>query len=267
MHAAAVGDLVQLVSMRDRKSFLLRIQPDERLETHNGVIQHADLLGQPFGSTVRSHLGADFVLLTPSTAEITRTLKRQSQIIFPKDLGLILLKLSIEPGQEVIEAGTGSGALTVALARAVGPDGHVRSYDLRADMQNTARRNLELVGLSECVTLKTRDIADGFDETDAPALFLDVPNPWDYLAQAHRALRSGGFFGALLPTTNQVTTLLAELQRQSFGLTEVVEVLLRNYKTVAARFRPADRMVAHTGYLVFARALQPAQLPQHPVAT
>ena len=266
MHAAAVGDLVQLVSMRDRKSFLLRIQPDERLETHNGVIQHADLLGQPFGSTVRSHLGAGFVLLRPSTAEITRTLKRRSQIIFPKDLGLILLRLSIEPGQEVIEAGTGSGALTVALARAVGADGRVRSYDLRADMQNTACHNLELVGLSERVTLKTRDIADGFDETDAPALFLDVPNPWDYLEQAHRALRSGGFFGALLPTTNQVTTLLTELQRRSFGLTEVVEVLLRNYKTVAARFRPADRMVAHTGYLVFARALQPAQPPSQPVA-
>ena len=119
MHAAAVGDLVQLFSMRDRKSFLLRIQPDERLETHNGVIQHSDLVGKPFGSTVHSHLGTDFVMLTPSTAEITRTLKRRSQIIFPKDLGLILLKLSIEPDQEVIEAGTGSGALTVALAGAV----------------------------------------------------------------------------------------------------------------------------------------------------
>tara|TARA_B100001971_G_C17969799_1_gene421804 strand:- start:271 stop:666 length:396 start_codon:yes stop_codon:yes gene_type:complete len=129
---------------------------------------------------------------------------------------------------------------------------------MRADMQHTAHRNLKLVGLAERVTLKTRDIADGFDETDAPALFLDVPNPWDYLEQAHSALRSGGFFGALLPTTNQVTLLLTGLQRESFGLTEVLEVLLRNYKTVAARFRPSDRMVGHTGYLVFARALQPA---------
>jgi len=265
MHAAAVGDLIQLVSMRDRKSFILRIHPDERLETHNGVIQHADLLGQLFGSTVRSHLGADFVLLTPSTAEITRTLKRQSQIIFPKDIGLILLKLSIEPGQEVIEAGTGSGALTVALARAVGADGRVSSYDARSDMQNTARHNLDLTGLSARVKLKTRDIADGFDETDVPALFLDVPNPWDYLSQAHRALRSGAFFGALLPTTNQVILLLTGLQRHPFGMTEVLEVLLRNYKTVPARFRPTDRMVAHTGYLVFARALCPEQ-PPHQLA-
>ena len=266
MHAAAVGDLVQLVSIRDRKSFLLRIQPEDQLETHNGVIKHANLLGQPFGSIVRSHLDVDFMLLTPSTAEITRTIKRQSQIIFPKDLGLILLKLSIEPGKEVIEAGTGSGALTVALARAVGPDGRVRSYDVRADMQNIARHNLDLVGLSARVTLKTRDIADGFDETDVPALFLDVPNPWDYLAQAHHALRGGGFFGALLPTTNQVALLLTGLQEHSFGMTEVVEVLLRNYKTVAARFRPSDRMVAHTGYLVFTRALYPEQ-PELPSST
>jgi len=267
MRAAAVGDLVQLVSMRDLKSFLLRIQPEERLETHNGVIQHADLLGQPFGSIVHSHLGTEFALLTPSTAEITRTLKRRSQIIFPKDLGLILLKLSIEPGQEVVEAGTGSGALTVALARAVGTNGCVHSYDVRADMQNTARHNLELIGLSQRVTLKTRDIADGFDETDVPALFLDVPNPWDYLAQTHRALRGGGFFGALLPTTNQVVLLLTGLQRHSFGMTEVVEVMLRNYKTVAARFRPSDRMVAHTGYLVFARALNLEQPPMEPAST
>ena len=266
MLAAAVGHLVQLVSMRDRKSFLLRIQTEGRLETHNGVIRHADLLEKPFGSIVHSHLGEDFLLLTPSTAEITRTLKRQSQIIFPKDLGFILLKLSIEPGQEVIEAGTGSGALTVALARAVGSTGHIRSYDVRADMQKSARQNLELLELSERVSLTTRDIGDGFDETDVPALFLDVPNPWDYLAQAHCALRSGGFFGALLPTTNQVTLLLTGLQRHSFGLTEVVELLLRNYKTVAARFRPSDRMVAHTGYLVFARTLHPEQMPQHPTS-
>ena len=262
MHAAAVGDLVQLVSMHDRKSFLLRIHPDERLETHNGIIQHSDLLGQMFGSIIRSHLGVDFVLLTPSTAEITRTIKRQSQIIFPKDIGVILLKLSIEPGQEVIEAGTGSGALTVALARAVGADGRVSSYDIRSDMQNTARHNLDLAGLASRVTLTARDIADGFDETNAPALFLDVPNPWDYLSQVYRALQSGGFFGALLPTTNQVISLLTGLQRHPFGMTEVLEVVLRNYKTVPARFRPSDRMVAHTGYLVFARALSTEQPPR-----
>ena len=155
----------------------------------------------------------------------------------------------------------------VALARAVGTNGCVHSYDVRADMQNTARHNLELIGLSQRVMLKTRDIADGFDETDAPALFLDVPNPWDYLAQTHRALRGGGFFGALLPTTNQVVLLLTGLQRHSFGMTEVVEVMLRNYKTVAARFRPSDRMVAHTGYLVFARALNLEQPPMEPAST
>ena len=262
MHSAEIGDLVQLVSMRDLKSFLLRIQPENRLETHNGFINHVDLVGHPFGSIVHSHLGTDFLLLTPSAAEITRTLKRRSQIIFPKDIGLILLKLSIESGQEVIEAGTGSGAITIALARAVGPSGLVHSYDSRADMQNVALNNLELVGLSTRVNLKTRDIKEGFDERDIPALFLDVPNPWDYLSQVHHALRGGGFFGTLLPTTNQVISLIAELKLHSFGMTEVVEVMLRNYKTVVARFRPSDRMVAHTGYLVFSRALHTEELQQ-----
>ncbi len=116
-------------------------------------------------------------------------------------------------------------------------------------------KNLERLGLTEFVELKLRDIAEGFDERDVDALFLDLPNPWDYLAQAHAALVGGGFFGSILPTANQVGRLIGALEPAGFGLIEVEEILLRPYKAVAERLRPMDRMVAHTGYLIFARAL------------
>ena len=257
MATAYPGEQIQLVlaSSRGLKSYILCLKDGQKLETHQGVLFHGDLIGKSYGSKVLSHLGAEFIILRPSTADLTRTLKRRSQIIFPKDLGLILLKLGIEPGQQVIEAGTGSGALTLALARAVGRTGQVVSYDIRQDMQAMARSNLELAGLLDRVILKTRDITDGFDETESPALFLDIPNPWELLSQVHCALQGGGFFGALVPTANQVVNLLEGLQREPFAATEVVELFMRRYKTLAARLRPEDRMIAHTGYLIFSRSL------------
>jgi tRNA (adenine57-N1/adenine58-N1)-methyltransferase len=171
-----------------------------------------------------------------------------------------LLKLSVAPGQRIIEAGTGSGGLTTILAMAVGPTGRVISYDRREDMQALARKNLERVGLAERVTLKLRDLAEGVDEEDreADAFFLDVATPHEYTAQVHAALKGGGFFGCLVPTTNQVSALLAAMRRDRLGFVEVCELMQRYYKPVADRLRPVDRMVAHTGYLIFARAVQKA---------
>jgi tRNA (adenine57-N1/adenine58-N1)-methyltransferase len=202
---------------------------------------------------VFTHLGHPFFLLQPSTDDLVRGIKRNSQIVYPKDIGFILMKLSVQPGMMVVEAGTGSGGLTTVLAQAVGPTGRVISYEVREDMQNLGRKNLERVGLADRVTFKLRDIAEGFDETDAYALFLDVPNPWDYTGQAYRALRSGGFFGSLVPTANQVSELLVSMRREGFEFVEVCEVLLRYYKPVPERLRPTDRMVAHTGFLIFGR--------------
>jgi tRNA (adenine57-N1/adenine58-N1)-methyltransferase len=169
------------------------------------------------------------------------------------------MKMRISPGCRVVEAGTGSGGLTLVFAQAISPTGRVYSYEVRSEMQQLARKNLERLGLSEFVELKERDIAEGFDERDIDALFLDVPAPWDYLRQAHAALAGAGFFGCILPTANQVSRLIAALQDASFGLIEVEELLLRPYKAVPARLRPMDRMVAHTGYLIFARALIPLE--------
>lgn len=255
---AQPGDLALLVGLR-HKYYIITLTPGEALHTHRGILRHDDLIGKPWGSQVFSHQGSPFFLLQPSLADILVELKRQTQILYPKDIGFILTSLSIGPGQTVLEAGTGSGSMTIALAFAVGPSGRVISYEKRPEFQNLARKNLERLGLAERVTFKLRDIAEGFDETDADAFFLDVPNPWDYIPQVRAALKSGGFFGCLLPTFNQVQNLLLALRREHFAFIEVCEILLRYYKTEPTRVRPVDRMVAHTGFLIFARRVEPAQ--------
>jgi tRNA (adenine57-N1/adenine58-N1)-methyltransferase len=254
--AAQEGQQVLLLG-KDRKSFILRLQQGGSLHTHRGILYHDDLIGRPLGSMVRSHLGYGYYLLTPSWDDLLRAIRRNTQIVYPKDIGYILVKMSIRPGSVVVDAGTGSGALAAAFASAVMPTGRVISYEIREDMQALARRNLAQLGVDEFVTLKLRDITQGFDETEVDALFLDVPAPWHYLEQAHAALRGSGFLGVILPTANQVIELLQALARFPFAFVEVEEILLRTYKTVPARFRPNDRMVAHTGFLIFARAVAP----------
>jgi len=253
MTIARENDLVLLIG-QDRKQFIIRLTPGGRLQTHRGCINHDDLLGRPLGREIHSHLGYPFVVLEPSTFDLIRQLKRITQIMYPKDIGYVLLKLNVMPGSRVIEAGTGSGGLTLALARAVGESGRVYSYEIRPDISQLAQKNLAALGLSGCVEFKLRDIAEGFDEVEVDALFLDVRRPWDYLSQAAAALKDGGFFGALLPTTNQVSALVTGLEALGvFGHIEVEEILVRPYKPVPDRLRPVDRMVAHTGYLIFCR--------------
>jgi tRNA (adenine57-N1/adenine58-N1)-methyltransferase catalytic subunit len=256
MRVTREGDLVQLIG-RDRKRFILRLRAGGRLQTHRGYIDHDDLLGQATGREVRSHLGYPFVALEPSTCELIEQLKRTTQIMYPKDIGYSLLKLNVMPGSHIIEAGTGSGGLTLALARAVQPSGCVFSYEARAEILAVAQRNVEMLGLSEHVHFRLRDIAEGFDETEVDAVFLDVRRPWAYLEQTTNALKDSGFFGAILPTTNQVAALTRGLEvREAYGQIEIEEIMLRPYKAVPDRLRPMDRMVAHTGYLVFARKVR-----------
>ncbi|MCJ7618918.1 MAG: tRNA (adenine-N1)-methyltransferase [Anaerolineae bacterium] len=254
MSIAKAQDLVLLLG-KDGKRFIVRLSPGESLHTHRGFIKHDDMLGQPFGAQLTSHLGYPFYLLRPSIHDLIMNVKRESQIIYPKESGYVLLKMNILPGSRVIEAGTGSGAMTIALARGVMPSGRVYSYDRRQDMIDLATRNLSRVGVLDLVDLKCQGIAEGFEEKEVDALFMDVREPQLYVGRVKEALAPGSYFGALVPTTNQVSALLEELELRGFVDLEVSEMLLRHYKTVAARLRPEDRMVAHTGYLVFARPL------------
>ncbi len=255
MAVAKEGDLLLLLG-KDGKRFIVRLSPGAVLHTHRGFIKHDDIIGQPLGGQVASHLEYPFYLLRPSIHDSIMSIKRESQIIYPKESGYVLLKMNVVPGSRVIEAGTGSGALTIALAQGVMPTGKVYSYERREDMIDVATHNLSRLELLQYVELKCRDIVQGFDEKEVDALFMDLREPHLYLTQAREALAGGGFFGALVPTTNQVSALLEGLQRENFVDLEVSEIFLRRYKTVPARLRPEDRMVAHTGYLVFARPLR-----------
>jgi tRNA (adenine57-N1/adenine58-N1)-methyltransferase len=223
------------------------------------VLKFNDLIGLPWGSQVFSHQGSPFMLLQPSLGDLLRETPRNTQIMYAKDIGFTLLTMGIGPGSTVVEAGTGSGALTTALAWTVGPQGKVISYDNREKMQVLARKNLTRLGMAERVEFKLRDIVEGFDEREMDALFLDVPNAYDYIEQVRAALKMGGYFGCILPTTNQVASLLSALRRYDFGFVDVCEIMLRYYKPSDTRLRPSDRMVAHTGYLIFARPILAGQ--------
>ena len=252
MSLARQGDLVLLISP-EQKRYLIRLNPGERWFSHRGYIAHDALIDQPLGRTVYSDYGRAFLALEPSTSDLIQDLPRMTQIIYGKDAAQIALRLNLYPGRTVLEAGTGSGALTFVLARAVMPTGRIFSYETRQDAYETARTNLESLGLLPYVTLYNENISTGFHETDVDACFLDLREPWCFLEHAWNALKGSGFLGALLPTTNQVSELLAGLQALPFGDISVEEVLVRNYKPVPSRLRPEDRMLAHSGFLVFAR--------------
>lgn len=249
---AQEGDLAELAGLK-HKYFIIELKAGGELQTHRGVLKHDDLIGLPWGSQVFSHLGSPFFLLQPSLADLLRDTPRNTQILYPKDISTILVTMGIGPGQHVVEAGTGSGAFTRALAFAVGAGGQVTSYEARPEMQHLAEKNLKKLGLEGRVTLKLRNIEQGFDETGVDALFLDLPNPFDYMSQVRACLKPGGFFGSILPTTNQVQRLIGALRQHDFAFIEVCEVILRYYRPEPDRLRPTDRMVAHTGFLIFAR--------------
>jgi tRNA (adenine57-N1/adenine58-N1)-methyltransferase len=255
------GDLAELVGLR-HKHFILTLKADAKFETHRGVLLHNDLIGRQWGTQVFSHLGAAFFLLQPSLADLLLDLPRSTQILYPKDIGFILVTMGIGPGRKVLEAGTGSGSMTIALAMAIGSEGKIISYEQKQDTQNLARKNLERIGLTSRVEFKLGDIKDGFVETDADAFFLDVQNPFDYIGQVRSALKSGGFLGTILPTFNQVERTLHSLKKHNFAFVEVCELFLRFYKSDPNRLRPNDRMVAHTGFLLFARKIEPSADPR-----
>ncbi|NJD59236.1 MAG: tRNA (adenine-N1)-methyltransferase [Anaerolineales bacterium] len=251
---AQAGDIAELISAQNKR-FIFRLVQDGKFETHRGYLSHNDLIGQQWGTRVFTHMGSPFVLLQPSLSDILVETRRNTQIMYPKDIGFILISMDIGPGRHVLEAGTGSGSFTTALAYAVGPQGKVISYEARPEFQHLAHKNLDRLGLADRVEFKLRDVVEGFDETNVDAVFLDLPNPQDYVLQAKQALKPGGHLGSILPTTNQVSTFLISLRRANFAFIEVCEILLRYYKAVADRLRPTDRMVAHTGYLIFARSV------------
>jgi len=254
MSITRAGDLVLLISP-EHKRYLIKLQPGGSWFSHRGSIEHDVLIGQPLGRTVNTQHGYAYLALEPSTNDLIQDMPRTTQIIYGKDAAQIVLRLNLYPGRRIIEAGTGSGGLTLLLARTVMPTGQVYSYETRPESYAMARDNLVELGVQPYVTLYNEDISAGFHETEVDACFLDVREPWLFLDQAWTTLKGSGFFGALLPTANQVSELLTGLEARPFGDIAVEEVLIRPWKPVPARLRPADRMLAHSAFLIFARKI------------
>ncbi|MBX3051682.1 MAG: tRNA (adenine-N1)-methyltransferase [Caldilineaceae bacterium] len=252
-HNTAQDGALVILTTTGGKRYLISLHRGQTFHTNLGHFRHDDLIGQPLGTTVHSQLGHPLLLLEPSLSDLITRVKRNTQIIYPKDAAYLVHRLSLRSGDQVIEAGTGSGGLTIALAWAVAPAGRVYTYEVRSDNYQLARTNLERVGLLGNVSMHQQSVAEGFRQQGADAVFLDVRTPGRYLQQVREALRPGGFFAALVPTVNQVIDLLAALERGSFADIAIEELLLRKYKVVPDRLRPDDAMVGHTGFLVSAR--------------
>ncbi len=258
METVKETDTVILLDTEKNKRYFLNLALAKgKFNTERGEIDLSELVGKRYGSVVKTHKGFPYLLLPCTLYEfIMFKLNRLTQIVYPKDAAYILLRLDVKPGDTVIESGIGSGALTAVFAQVVGENGKVISYEKREEFIKNALSNLRKVGLDSRVEVKHRDISEGFDEEEeADALFLDVREPWLYLDKAYSALKPGRFLGILVPTANQVIETLKGLEMLPFIDIEVSEILLRKYKTVPERFRPEDRMPAHTAYLIFARKI------------
>lgn len=253
------GQLILLVNPKGKR-YLRMLKAGEEIHTHDGMMKTDDIAASGYGKVVETHLGHKYQVLKPTIYDIIKGLKRQTQIMYPKEISYLLLKLGIGPGTRVVESGSGSGGLTTALAYYVGDTGKVYTHEKRPEFYKLVRKNLEWAGLEHRVEQFNLNIEDGFLASDCDALFLDVPNPWDYLHHIPKAVIPGAMCGFLLPTTNQVSDLLKAMEDLPFEEQEVCEILIRRYKPIAERLRPEDRMVGHTGYLVFARNMSGCEM-------
>jgi len=250
------GDRVLLIDGKSRR-YLITLREGGQFHTHTGVTPHDSIVGLPDGSTVRSPSGARYLALRPTLADFVLAMPRGAQVIYPKDLGPLLILADVFPGARVLEAGVGSGALSMTLLRA---GAHVVGYELREDFAAKAQANVaSFLGDGRPYRVELRDVYEGIDETGLDRILLDLPEPWRVVKHAVAALRPGGIFVSYLPGIGQVVQLREALDAASFMLAETVEVLQRSWHIEGQSVRPDHRMVAHTGFLTSAR--RPADQP------
>ena len=257
MNELAAGEVVLLIDKVGRR-YRVKLAPGAQFSIHSGAIAHDDLIGRLEGVTVATQRGARLLAVRPTFAEQVTGRRRQAQPIYPKDLGAILVGADIFPGARVLEAGTGTAALTIALVRAVGPAGHVVSYELREEFLELARRAVvdTLGSVPPNLELKQGDIYTGVEETGIDRVLLDLAEPWQAVPAARSALRPGGIVFAHCPNVSQVQRFFDCLREvRGFGLMEAFELLQRGWTVRGRSMRPSHRMVAHTGFLCFARRL------------
>jgi tRNA (adenine57-N1/adenine58-N1)-methyltransferase len=252
--ALRAGEQVLFIDQKKRR-YLVALEPGGEFHTHSGIVAHDEVIGAPEGTMFRSTRGSTYIAIRPTLSEFVLKMPRGAQVIYPKDLGPILMIADIFPGARVLESGIGSAALSMTLLRA---GAVVTGYELRADFASRARKNVATF-LGEAVLdryqVEERDCYEGIDETDLDRVVLDLPEPWQVVKHAARALHPGGILVAYTPTIIQSVQLRETLVDSAFGMAETLEVLQRGWHIEGQSVRPDHRMVAHTGFLTSARLL------------
>jgi tRNA (adenine57-N1/adenine58-N1)-methyltransferase len=251
----AEGESIILFDPEDNKEFLYKMRAKGHINLHKGKILHAEVIGKPEGTVVRTSKGDPFIVFRPTLSQFIMHMKRDTQIIYPKDLALILLYADIHQGCTVLEAGIGSGSLTLALLRAVGPEGKVISYEKRPEFIERAQKNIQhFMGELSNLDIRQRDIYEGIEEQGLDRIVLDIPEPWRAVAHAAENLCPGGIFVGYLPTIIQVKSFVDALHGEKrFTSIHAFEALLRDWHIEGLSVRPDHHMVAHTGFITLAR--------------
>lgn len=251
------GDLILLIDKKGKK-YLISLKKEGVFEFHKGKILHDEILKKEIGEKIKSSKGEELLILKPTLEDfVMKKLKRISQIIYPKDVGQILVLGDIFEGAKVLEAGTGSGALTLYLIRAVGEKGKIVSIDEREDMIKVAKENIEKFYQKKVEDIKNLKLEvsnlKDIKENDFDRVILDMPDPWNYLGKAKEILKPGGILICWLPTVLQAFNLVEKVEKEfkeDFKLKGIFETLQREWQKRERALRPKDRMVAHTGFLL-----------------
>jgi tRNA (adenine57-N1/adenine58-N1)-methyltransferase len=255
----AAGERVQLSDPKGRLH-TVTLTAGKQFHTHRGAIEHDELIGAPEGSVVSSTSGTQYLALRPLLVDFVLSMPRGAAVIYPKDAAQIIAMGDVCPGATVMEAGAGSGSLTCALLRAVGPTGRVISYEVRDDHADVAVRNVETFFGEQPPnwTLRRGDLAEHAADEQVDRVVLDMLSPWEVLPAAAGALRPGGVLIGYVATTTQLSRLVEAL-RAFGGFTEPAawESFIRGWHVVGLAVRPEHRMIGHTAFLVSARRLAP----------
>ncbi len=246
------GDRVLIVTEK-KKRYLVQVRPNKKFHCSEGFIDTSTLIGKKYGCGVVSNTGSKWHVFNPTIVDRLMFLKRITQIVYPKDLGYVIVSSGIGPGSRVLEAGTGTGVLTAMLAHLVKPDGKVYSYDVKAEYLEAAAVKLKQLGLADYVELKHGDVGRDVVERDVDAAIIDLPEPWKAAKSCHDALKPSGIWVSLSPTIEQVVQTFEALEGTGFADLSCVEILVRNIRVKRGMTRPEFIMRGHTAYIVTAR--------------
>ncbi|MCS4541750.1 MAG: tRNA (adenine-N1)-methyltransferase [Euryarchaeota archaeon] len=249
-----LGEVVLLFDQRSKK-YLVRVDPAKEFHTDFGKIRLSELLKKDYGEEIQSHLGRTFKIIKPRISDLISKIERPGTIVLSKDVGQIVAGTGVGPGDFILDAGTGSGALAIYLGYLVQPNGKVITYEIKSEFIEIAKRNIELVGLNHIITVKNKDVTQGFEENEVDLITLDLSSPEKVIEHAKSALKAGGYVVIYSPFIEQVQKVNEALHRYSLQEIKTIECLTREIEVTKRGTRPKTRMVGHTGYLTFARKI------------